>query len=154
MIRVCGIRFAKKWLYLQIYSSAILLCCSGYFLVQMLYCQSQLDLIGQFQLDLYVCTDICPDYPTSMLPFDAFVCCTDNTYSLCVEKYSCLLWMVDIFAEKENTNGITMACLVVTVPLLVLLHVVVKICMRRRGGEGGQNRRAARPVDRSGMPTL
>jgi hypothetical protein len=146
MIRLCRMRFAKRWLYLQVYSSLILLCCSGYFLVQMLYCQSQLDLISQFQLDLYACNDLCPDHPRPYLPYDAFICCTDATFIDCVEKYSCIEGTVNLFAEKENTNGITMACLVAAIPLLVLLHVVVRICMRRRRRMAQMNRWQAQPV--------
>lgn len=77
MIRLCGTRFAVKWIYLQVYVSLILLCCAAFFLVQLLYCHSQVELIKQFLLGRYVCSDICPSYP---IAFNSVVCCTDYTF--------------------------------------------------------------------------
>lgn len=77
MIRLCGMRFAVRWIYIQVYVSLILLCCAAFFLVQLLYCQNQIDLINQFQLGRYACSDICPSYPIAL---SAFVCCSDYSF--------------------------------------------------------------------------
>ncbi len=97
MIRVCSLRFHIKWIYLQIYLSLILLCCAGYFLVQLLYCQSQVDTINQFQLPLYACRDICPDFPITL---DASFCCTDLSFLSCTDKYSCLQPIITTFINQ------------------------------------------------------
>ena len=135
---MCGTRFGVRWIYLQIYISLILLCCAVFFLVQLLYCQSQIDLINQFQLGRYACSDICRNYPFSL---GTLVCCTDGSYSNCNEKYYCLEPTINIFADKQNKNGLTMACLVTAVPFLVLVHLAIRIYLkRRRANQRRQNR--------------
>jgi hypothetical protein len=152
MIRVCGLRFHIKWIYLQVYISLILLCCSAYFLVQLLYCQSQIDTINQFQLPLYACGDVCPDYPTTL---DASFCCTDSSFMVCTDKYSCLQPLITTFINKENDNGVTMSCLVAAVPFLILLHLAIRVYLKRRRGNQHRLAMQARMAqERPGMPSL
>lgn len=63
--------------------------------------------------------------------------------------------MITVFINKENDSGVTMSCLVAAVPLLILIHLAVRVYLKRRSrNERRQALQARMALERPGMPSL
>lgn len=129
MIGICNRSFRRRFTYFQAYISILLLGCAGYFFIQLLYCQSQVNILSTVSLNNYRCIDICPLYSHASF-IDQYICC-DQQYSNCVSKAACLNSTINIFIDKQNFNGVLASIMVALIPLLILIHLVLRICLRR-----------------------
>lgn len=149
MQQVCTRAFRQKCIYFQIYISIFLLGCASYFFVNLLYCESQINIYASFRLIQYQCSDICPNFPI-VDTFDSFLCCDVNQI-LCVSKSVCLNDMIDILVNKQNYNGLVAASITAFIPFLMLVHLVIRIYIER---SNRRRRRALREALNERMRTV
>jgi hypothetical protein len=63
--------------------------------------------------------------------------------------------MITAFINKENDSGVTMSCLVAAVPLFILIHLAIRVYLKRRSrNERRLAMQARMALERPGMPSL